>query len=406
MKCRIGLIWCLFLSVILTIIPLSREQKISSVPELPSSVDTGNPIPEIEVVEDTIQKNTNLVATLVDYNISATMAHELAGLIQPVFDVRKLRFGNPFRLEKNSDGTLKTFEYKIDDESVLKVERGANSYAATVEKLELESRQTLVTTEIQSSLWEALASQPKGEYLVTETAQIFQWEVDFSTEIQPGDQIRLIVDEMLHDGNFVKNGKIHAAELLNNGQTYRAFLFKDSYYDEKGNSIKRAMLASPLKFTPRVSSGFTRRRMHPVLGFERAHLATDYAAPPGSPVVAVANGTVTSAGWSGGYGNLVQIRHANGLTTGYAHLSRIAAGVRAGHAVKQGDLVGLVGQTGLATGPHLHFMMAEKGMPINPVLALKKGQPAPPISASLKAEFFRQVAPVQLKLETVVAAND
>src|SRR5438093_3315891 len=184
------------------------------------------------------------------------MANEVEGLIQPVFYVRKLRFGNPFRLEKESDGTLKTFEYKIDDESVLKVEKEADSYAARVEKLELESRQTLVTTEIQSSLWEALASQPKGEYLVTETAQIFQWEVDFSTEIQPGDQIRLIVDEMLHDGNFVKYGKIHAAELLNAGRHYRGFRFRDSYYDSKGVSLKRAILASPLKFSPRISPGF------------------------------------------------------------------------------------------------------------------------------------------------------
>ncbi len=402
LKCRIGLVWSLLLTVILTVIPKYWELKIESIPQV---TPPANLLAKTEIVEDTIQKNRTLVATLVDYNISATMANEVAGLIQPVFDVRKLRFGNPFRLEKESDGTLKTFEYKIDDESVLKVEKEADSYAARVEKLELETRETPVTTEIRSSLWDALASQPRGEYLVTETAEIFQWEVDFSTEIQPGDQIRLIVDELLHDGKLVKYGKIQAAELVNNGQTYRAFRFKDSYYDEKGTSLKRAMLASPLKFTPRVSSGFTHRRMHPILGTERAHLATDYAAPPGSPVVAVANGTVTSAGWNGGYGNLVQIKHANGLTSGYAHLSHIAAGVRAGHPIKQGELVGLVGQTGLATGPHLHFMMTKQGIPINAVPALKKGEAAPPIQGNLKAEFLREIASIQLKLETVVAAN-
>ena len=402
LKCRIGLVWSLLLTVILTVIPKYWELKIESIPQV---TPPANLLAKTEIVEDTIQKNRTLVATLVDYNISATMANEVAGLIQPVFDVRKLRFGNPFRLEKESDGTLKTFEYKIDDESVLKVEKEADSYAARVEKLELETRETPVTTEIRSSLWDALASQPRGEYLVTETAEIFQWEVDFSTEIQPGDQIRLIVDELLHDGKFVKYGKIQAAELVNNRQTYRAFRFKDSYYDEKGASLKRAMLASPLKFTPRISSGFTHRRMHPILGTERAHLATDYAAPPGSPVVAVANGTVTSAGWNGGYGNLVQIKHANGLTSGYAHLSHIAAGVRAGHPIKQGELVGLVGQTGLATGPHLHFMMTQKGIPINPVPALKKGEAAPPIQGNLKAAFLREIASIQLKLETVVAAN-
>jgi murein DD-endopeptidase MepM/ murein hydrolase activator NlpD len=227
---------------------------------------------------------------------------------------------------------------------------------------------------------------------------MFQWQVDFSTEIQPGDKIRLIDDEYFHEGNFVKFGKIQATELDNGGRTYRGFLFRDSYYDEKGVSLKRAMLASPLKFTPRISSGFTRRRMHPILGRARAHLATDYAAPSGTPVVAVANGTVTFAGWNGGYGNLVQIRHANSLASGYAHLSRISPRVRRGAAVRQGDVIGFVGQTGLATGPHLHFMMTNKDVPINPVPALKKGEPAPPIQGALKADFANHVAAIQVKL--------
>ena len=227
---------------------------------------------------------------------------------------------------------------------------------------------------------------------------MFQWQVDFSTEIQPGDQIRVIVEESIHDGNFVKYGKIEAAELVNAGRRYRGFLFQDAYYDEKGVALKRGMLASPLKFTPRVSSGFTSRRMHPILGKERAHLATDYAAPSGSPVVAVANGVVTFAGWDGGYGNLVRVKHSSGLTSGYAHLSQIAAGIHEGRAIKQSELIGLVGATGLATGPHLHFMMTKNGTAINPVPALKKGEPAPPIDGPVKSEFARLIAPKQAQL--------
>jgi murein DD-endopeptidase MepM/ murein hydrolase activator NlpD len=143
--------------------------------------------------------------------------------------------------------------------------------------------------------------------------------------------------------------------------------------------------------------------MHPILGIERAHLATDYGAPSGSPVVAVANGTITFAGMDGGYGNLVRIKHSGGLSSGYAHLSKIAPGVRAGHPIKQGELVGLVGQTGLATGPHLHFEMAKNGQPINPVPALKKGEPAPPIEGNLKAEFASLIAPVQERLNSLDA---
>jgi len=336
----------------------------------------------------------------VDYDVPVAIAKEVADLIRPVFDVRKMRFGNPFRLEKEFDGTLKAFEYKIDEESVLKVAKGTDSYEAKVQKLDLETRETTLTAEIHSSLWEALSELPKREYLATELAEIFQWQVDFSTEIQPGDQIRLVVDEFVHDGNVVKYGKIQAAELINAGRHYSGFRFNDSYYDQKGVSLKRAILASPLKFTPRVTSGFTYRRMHPILGTARAHLATDYGAPTGSPVVAVANGTVAFAGWDSGYGNLVRIKHASGLTSGYAHLSRIGSGIRPGRAVKQGELVGLVGQTGLATGPHLHFMMAKNGTPINPVPALKKGEPAPPLDGRLNAEFAKTIAPMQAKLET------
>lgn len=398
---KLGFFWSAAFAVFLTVIPRYWDYEIDSIPPLVILPPAPPALPLTEVVEDTIHKNRTLVATLVDYEVPAAIATEVADLIKPVFDLRKLRFGNPFRLEKESDGTLTAFEYKIDDESVLKVHKRTDAYEAKVEKLDLETRETTLTAEIHTSLWEALSELPKREYLATELAAMFQWEVDFSTEIQPGDQIRLIVDESTHDGNFVKYGRIQAAELVNSGHRYRGFLFNDSYYDQKGVSLKRAILASPLKFTPRVTSGFTTRRMHPILGVERAHLATDYGAPSGSPVVSVANGTVTFAGWDSGYGNLVRIKHSSGLTSGYAHLSRIAAGIRAGHAVKQGDLVGLVGQTGLATGPHLHFMMTKNGIPINPVPALKKGEPAPPIEGKMKAEFAKVIDPVQAKLDAM-----
>jgi len=396
-KSRIGFIGSLLLAVLVAVIPNYLESKIDSIPLLaPPPIET----PKTQIVEDKIQKNRTLVATLVDYDVPIAKANHLADLIRPVFDLRKMRFGNPFRLEKESDGTLKAFEYKIDEESVLRVQKGSESYEAKVEKLDLETREKIITAEIHTSLWEALSDLPRREYLATELAEIFQWQVDFSTEIQAGDQIRLIVDEFLHDGAFVKYGKIQAADLVNAGRHYRGFRFKDSYYDQKGISLKRAILASPLKFTPRVSSGFTSRRMHPILGRERAHLATDYAVPAGSPVVAVANGTVTFAGWDAGDGSLVRIKHASGLTSGYAHLSHIASGIRAGRAIKQGELIGLVGQTGLATGPHLHFMMAKNGTPVNPVPTLKNGEPAPPLDGALKAEFVKEIALVQEKLDT------
>src|SRR5207247_1545628 len=169
--------------------------------------------------------------------------------------------------------------------------------------IEFETRENVIDAEISSSLWEAIGSQPKGEYLVNSIAAMFAWEVDFNTSIQRGDQIRIIVDAQYHDGNFVKYGKIQAAELVNSGRKYQAFLFKDDYYDEKGNAVKRALLASPLQFNPRITSGFSRARLHPILGGVHPHLAVDFGAPTGAPVHAVANGTATSAGWSNGCGH-------------------------------------------------------------------------------------------------------
>ncbi len=398
----VGMVWSALLVLVWTVIPRNWDLKPDSTPE---STPALNVPPPTEVVEDTIQKNRTLVATLVDYDIPIAIANDVADLIKPVFDVRRLRFGNPFRLEKEHDGTLRKFEYKIDDESILKVEKGkdAPAYEARVEKLDLEVRENVIDATISTSLWAALGDQPRGDYLVNSVAQMFAWEVDFNTEIQRGDQIRLIVDSQYHNGTFVKYGKIQVAELVNAGHSYRAFLFKDDYYDAKGNAVKRAMLASPLQFNPRVTSGFSRARLHPILGGVRAHLAVDFGAPTGAPVVAVANGRVITAGWSNGYGNLVQIQHNNGLATGYAHLSRFAAGVHAGASVKQGEVIGYVGMTGLATGPHLHYMMTRGGKPVNPLSV--KAEPPVPISPALKPAFLEHIAGRQAQLESLVAAK-
>ena len=403
-KCKIGLIWSVALAVALALLPHYWELQSQShvVTNLPTIQ-----LPKTEIVEGTIQKNTTLVATLVDLQIPTELAYQLADLIQPVFDLRKIRFGNIFRLEKTTDGTLKKFEYKIDDERILKVEKAADSYKAEVEKLEFEVRETVVAASIESSLYQSLGDYEKGELLTVDLADIFSSDVDFNTEIQKGDEIRVVVDAQYHEGVFVKYGPIQAAELVNAGRAYRAFRFNDSYYDPNGNSMKRAFLRSPLKFEPRITSGFSRARLHPILGTVRSHLAVDFGAPTGAPVVAVANGTIVSAGWNGGYGQLVQIKHTNGLTTGYAHLSRITAGIRRGKAVKQGDVIGRVGSTGLATGPHLHYMMTRGGKPINP-LSIKSEAPVP-MQASLKPQYLQHIAGLQTMLKDVAiqtAAKD
>src|SRR5215831_12611858 len=201
---KLGLFGSLVLAVALAVVPKYWDLTIDSIP--PLITPPAPAVPQTQVVEDTIGKNATLVATLVDYDVPVALANEVADLVKPVFNLRKLRFGNAFRLEKEIDGTLRAFEYKIDDESVLKVKRGDEAYEAKVEKLDLEEKEATITAEIHSSLWEALGDLPKREYLATELAEMFQWQVDFSTEVQPGDQIRLIVSESRHNGDFVKYG--------------------------------------------------------------------------------------------------------------------------------------------------------------------------------------------------------
>ena len=375
-------------------------------------------MPRIEIVEGAFKKNATLVATLVDFDIPADLAQNVARLIQPVFDVRGFRSGQTFKLEKDTAGMFRAFEYRISDDKVLEVQRVAHgvdsyvdnyihNYEAKVSTLDLESRDTMITTEItltRNSLYAALAEQDgQAVQLAEKVASVFASDVDFNSDMQVNDQIRIAVPALYYEGRFVKWGDIQAAELVNSGKTYRAFKFGGSFYDAKGNAMKRTFLASPLPFNPRVTSGFSRRRMHPILGTNRPHLAIDYGAPTGTPVQAVANGTVTMAGWDRGYGNLVQIRHSGGLTTGYAHLSRISPGIRAGKVVSQGDLIGRVGQTGLATGPHLHFMMTERGRAINP--QRMKSEPPIPIDAKLLPVFLEHISPLEARFGIVPTAS-
>lgn len=356
--------------------------------------------PRIQVVEGAFKPNATLVATLVDLEIPKEIAHNIARLIQPVFDVRRFHSGNPFKLEKDTDGTLRAFEYKINDEKVLEVQRAADGYAAKVSTLDLERRDTVVTatiTKTANNLYTALGEYDKGAVALAEkVASIFAWDVDFNSELQVSDQIQVVVPGLYHEGQFVKWGDIQAAELLNSRKTYRAFRFEGEFYDAKGNAVRRSLLVSPLPFL-RLTSGFSYRRLHPILGRTGAHLALDYGAPTGTPVHAVAKGTVTYSGWGEGYGNLVRIKHAGGLSTGYAHLSRIASGLRVGTTVDQGDLIGNVGQTGLATGPHLHYMMEKAGKVIDP--RSMKSEPPIPLDPKLRPQFEAYIVPFAAKFK-------
>ena len=241
------------------------------------------------------------------------------------------------------------------------------------------------------SLFGAIEAAGGTVDLALALADVFSGDIDFNTELQPGDTFAVVVDQQFREANvFAGYGPIIAAEFSNDGRQLRAVRFEPAegqpaYFDEQGISMRRFMLKSPLKFDPVVTSGFSRNRLHPVLGETRAHLGVDYRAPVGAPVVAVAHGVVVSAGANGAAGRMVQLRHANGFETEYLHLSSIA--VRTGTRVQQGDLIGRVGATGLVTGPHLDYRVKKNGAFINPLTASRSMPPGEPVPAAETAAF-------------------
>lgn len=312
-----------------------------------------------------------------------------------VFDLRKLRRDQPYRLEKALDGSLKRFEYEIDGDRLLRVNRREEELVVDVAPIEKTRRATVVSGRIDrqtSSLVAAMDAAGETIDLTLALADLFSGDIDFNSGLQPGDRFELVVEKQYRAADelnaseqaesFAGYGPILAAQFDNDGHRFRAVRFtpesgEPAYFDERGTSTKRFFLKSPLKFNPVITSAFSRSRLHPVLNEYRAHLGVDYRAPAGSPVVAVANGTVVAAGVSGGAGRMVHLRHANGFETEYLHLSSIA--VKAGAHVRQGDVIGRVGATGLATAPHLDYRVKKNGAFVNPVSAHRAMPPAEPI---------------------------
>ena len=386
-KCHAVLMWFLLLAVTLAAVPRYVEMESHAAA---AAAPAELPAP-LEFVKGIFARNETLSTTLSAHDVSHSVAYQVAQVVQPVFDVRNFKPGHAFQIIKEADGSLRAFDYTIDDERILRVEREGDEFLARVDALEFEVRTGTVLATITSSLWAALDWAPK---LVMELEQIYQYDIDFFKEIRPGDSINLIIDEKYYRGRFVKYGPVRAAEFVNQGRPYQAYLFRDAYYDEKGMGVERSLLRAPLLYS-RVSSGFSYRRLHPIYRTVRPHLGVDYAAPTGTPVQTVGNGTVTFAGTNGGFGRMVTVRHPNGMTTSYAHLSRIS--VNRSQKVKRGDTVGLVGMTGTATGPHLDYRMTVNGRPVNPVTV--KADPPKPIDSRYKEEYLGFITDLRGELQ-------
>jgi murein DD-endopeptidase MepM/ murein hydrolase activator NlpD len=314
-----------------------------------------------------------------------------------VFSSRALRARHAYELERSRDGRVREFIYRIDVDRFLKVSpTEVASYRAELASYRKERALVATRGEIDRehpSLVAALEAGGEDVTLAIALADIFAGDIDFSHDLQPGDRFELVFEQVLREGARAGYGNILAATFTTSGTTYTAFRYqlpggKAGYYDAEGRSLRRFFLASPLKFEPRVTSGFSYRRLHPVLGIRRPHMGVDFGAPRGAPVVAIADGSVAGAAFTRGGGNTVVLRHAGGYESRYLHLSRYARGMRGGARVQQGQVIGYVGATGLVTGAHLHYELKRNGSHVNPIAEQKKHPPGEPIPRALRETFL------------------
>ncbi len=312
----------------------------------------------------------------------------------------QLRPGKPLTVEIDGDGALRQLRFVTGNGTLLSIARAGERFAAVSAPAATEVRWSMAAGEIRSSLFGAADAAGLPDTVTLQLADVFAGDIDFYKDIQRGDRFAVVYETRYLDGEAIGAGRIVAAEFANRGKTFQAFLWRDadgseSYFEADGAALRGAFLRSPMEFS-RVTSGFSNARFHPILQTWRAHRGVDYAAPAGTPVRATGNGRVQFAGAAGGYGKLIQVQHAGAFSTLYAHLSRIASEVKRGARVTQGQVIGFVGQTGWATGPHLHYEFRVDNVQRNPLtIALPAGEPLP---AEKRSAFAARIEPAIAQL--------
>ncbi|MCZ6623881.1 MAG: peptidoglycan DD-metalloendopeptidase family protein [Deltaproteobacteria bacterium] len=343
-------------------------------PNPPEQEDQDNlPVP-LRSVDVTLRRGQTLLSVLRRFGLERSAAHAMIETVRPFFNPRKMRAGHSLRLILDRQGgKVQGLEYAVN-RGVVRVMPTFEGWSA--ERIEIPFvRQTrVVRGSVVESLYQSGTEAGLTPLQILDLATIFEYDVDFFSDLRKGDTFSVVLEEIHYADERFEVGQILAAELEANGETFRAIYYaakdgKGSYYDSNGRAFRRAFLRAPLSYR-RISSRYSLRRRHPIFRTRRPHRAIDYAAPARTPVVSIGHGRVKFAGWRHGYGRLVEVRHPNGYVSRYAHFSRMARGIRKGKRVAQGEVIGYVGQSGHATGPHLHFELLHQGRKIN-FLALR-----------------------------------
>ncbi len=372
---------------------------------LPPSAEEGDPPPEllvpvgvaaavpVETEELVLPPGGTLGAVLEEASLPARVRNAFLLAFREQADPRRMRAGTPVTLRwvRDSERSLRAVDVAVDPDRTVRVEREGPMWTSSLFETPVTIDTVRAAGVISGSLWAAVVDSPDlagmlppdRDFVLHRLDGIFQWRVDFSREILDGDSFRFVMEREVRPDGSLRSARIIAAELVNRGRELHAVWFdpdddgRGAHYDLDGESVRRAFLRKPLEFR-RISSRFTRSRYHPILRTWRAHTGVDYAADAGTPVMATGDGVVVHRGVRGGYGNLVEIRHRNGYTTRYAHLRRFASGLRVGDRVLQGEVIGRVGMTGLATAPHLHYEFRRDGRVLDPLsVDIPAGEPVP-----------------------------
>jgi murein DD-endopeptidase MepM/ murein hydrolase activator NlpD len=335
----------------------------------PHRVEYGIDCDDLHVVKDTVQPHQNLSDILLKYDVPNSAIHDAAVASKAIFDVRTMKAGNPFCIIHSTDSSKKVryFVYELnpvdyvvfDFDDPIKVSLGKKS---------VQLKTKTVSGRIESSLWDTLTEQQLDIELAIKLSEIYAWAIDFH-HLQKEDTFRVVFEEIFVEGEPIGIGQIQAARFDHNDKKFYAFYFEQdaqgSYYDQHADSMEKAFLKAPIKFS-RITSGFSKRRFHPILKKYKAHFGIDYAAKTGTPIMSTGDGVVVKAGYDKNNGKYVKIRHNGVYTTQYLHMSRFAPGIKRARNVRQGEVIGYVGSTGLATGPHLCYRFWKNGRQVNP----------------------------------------
>lgn len=331
--------------------------------------------------QDKVQRGDTVAAILARLNVRDSVAFDFLRHAPEARNLFQLRPGRTVQVRTNGDGDLFVLRYFFSAEKFLQVTRSGDQFLAEEKTYVSAPQLVFKSATIKSSLFAATDYAGIPDAIAMQIARIFSTDIDFHVDLRKGDRFSVVYEMHYEKGELVRPGRVVSAEFLNGGRSFDAFLFADeegseSYYSHDGQNRAKSFLRSPLEFS-RVSSGFG-SRFHPIFKNWRAHTGADFAAPRGTRIWATADGRVESAGVKGGYGNYIEVRHSGGIVTLYAHLSGIAPGVKRGARIKQGQVIGFVGATGWATGPHLHYEFKIAGIHQNPMrVALPKATPLP-----------------------------